>query len=45
VLKLGGSIALYKYNYINFNNILKYLIDAIDKINTFISIIVNKEVK
>ncbi|XTI85817.1 sterol 24-C-methyltransferase [Cenococcum geophilum] len=37
VLKLGGSVTLYKYNYIKFS--------TLDKINTFISMLANKEFK
>ena len=44
VLKLKGSIVLYKYDF-KFSKAPKYLKDAMDKINTFISMPVNKKFK
>jgi len=44
VLKLKGSVVLYKYNF-KFSKALKYLKDAIDKINTFVSMLANKKFK
>ena len=42
VLKLKGSVALYKYNF-KFSKAPKYLKDTIDKINTFASMLVNRK--
>jgi len=44
VLKLKGSIVLHKYNF-KFSKAPKYFKDAIDKINTFIFMLVNKKFK
>jgi len=44
VLKLEGSVVLHEYDF-KFNKALKYLKDAMDKINTFASMLVNKKFK
>jgi sterol 24-C-methyltransferase len=41
VLKPSGFVALHKYNF-KFSNAPKYFINTINKINTFVSMLVNK---